>query len=409
MRSAPTILQALRLVAGVVTAAADDHAGSSVEDLRLAASDRSDAVAALAAVHALGALPVADAATLVGLLASGDAFRVEHAAWALARSAPVPDATPLLVDLVAAGGVTGMLAQRTLERWAPQAPEVVLDALSVALERPDGRARVDHVARTRLVETAGLVPGAAATALLLGVVDRGSEAPATGAATTGAPSTGAPSTGAPAVEASATVAAAAAALGDWFASRPRTRAGQRGRGHAPYPGRAGSGLTVAQLFLHADIDGELSSAGKGDTGGIATLLVHLGNALLESGAGVERVVTISRGRPGAGHVPDHVAAPATTTRRCRWKVHRRAWPMPGCTGSPSAGACDGSSARRAPWTRSTCGWPTWVRWPLPRLHVSSAYPLSSRWRPTRTPCSPPGRRPELSPASRSPLRMRWST
>ena len=36
------------------------------------------------------------------------------------------------------------------------------------------------------------------------------------------------------------------------------------------------GLTIAQLFLHADIDPALSSAGAGDNGGIATLLVRLG-------------------------------------------------------------------------------------------------------------------------------------
>ena len=54
-----------------------------------------------------------------------------------------------------------------------------------------------------------------------------------------------------------------------------------------------SGLTVAQLFLHADIDGSLRHAGKGDTGGIATLLVHLGDALAAD-PGVSRVLTLSR-------------------------------------------------------------------------------------------------------------------
>ena len=60
----------------------------------------------------------------------------------------------------------------------------------------------------------------------------------------------------------------------------------------PALGRAGSGadgdLAVVQLFLHADIDGELSHAGRGDTGGIATLLVHLGDALVTGDGGVTR-------------------------------------------------------------------------------------------------------------------------
>ena len=45
------------------------------------------------------------------------------------------------------------------------------------------------------------------------------------------------------------------------------------------------GATVAQLFLHAELDGDLRHAGEGDTGGIATLLVHLGGALLRERLG----------------------------------------------------------------------------------------------------------------------------
>ncbi|MFM9876888.1 MAG: glycosyltransferase, partial [Rhodoglobus sp.] len=63
--------------------------------------------------------------------------------------------------------------------------------------------------------------------------------------------------------------------------------------------RRGAGLTVAQLFLHADIDPDLGQAGSGDNGGIATLLVRLGNALIARGAEsvhpIDRVITVSRG------------------------------------------------------------------------------------------------------------------
>ena len=57
--------------------------------------------------------------------------------------------------------------------------------------------------------------------------------------------------------------------------------------------------TVAQLFLHADIDGALTPRRPGDTGGIATLLVHLGDALLRAEPPVCRVLTLSRGRSAA--------------------------------------------------------------------------------------------------------------
>ncbi|KQU70452.1 glycosyltransferase [Phycicoccus sp. Root101] len=296
VRSAPTILEGLRLAADVATASADDHAGSSRQELRRAADDAGDAVVALAAVHALAALPVADGAHLVRMLGSGDPFRVEHAAWALRRAAPVPAAVPSLVDLVSAGGVTGMLAQRTLEVWAAASPGLVLVSLVSALDRaplePDPTVPpLDDRARTWLVETVDLVPGEAARSVLLGVVDDESES-------------------------ASTRAAATAALADRFTARPRrgTEPRTHGSAHALRTGSHPSvpstvtGLTVAQLFLHADIDGELSSAGKGDTGGIATLLVHLGNALLESDS-VERVLTISRGRPDGDLVPSDLAAP----------------------------------------------------------------------------------------------------
>ncbi|KRE43634.1 glycosyltransferase [Knoellia sp. Soil729] len=62
-------------------------------------------------------------------------------------------------------------------------------------------------------------------------------------------------------------------------------------------GSASTGLTVAQLFLHADIDGSLLQAGKGDTGGIATLLVRLGDSLVADPR-IARVLTLSRRHHG---------------------------------------------------------------------------------------------------------------
>jgi glycosyltransferase involved in cell wall biosynthesis len=73
-------------------------------------------------------------------------------------------------------------------------------------------------------------------------------------------------------------------------------------------GPAGQGLTVAQLFLHADIDGSLLNAGKGDTGGIATLLVQLGDSLVDDSR-VARVITLSRSHGDDGRVPDDLPAP----------------------------------------------------------------------------------------------------
>ncbi len=279
VRTAPTILEALRRV-DIVTAAAghDDrgpHAPGLVDELRAAATDSRDGVVAVAAVHALAAHPHPGAAAcLVELLGSGDGFLTEQAAWALGDAAPVVDAVPALARLVVAGGLRGMLAQRTLERWAPRVPDAVLAALEPLLA---DRHAADAV-RATVVETVGLVPGRAAMGILRRIADD-------------------------LAEPARVRVAAAEALGDRFTRRTRLPT-PRGGADPHRPGARHDGRTVVQLFLHADIDGELTSAGKGDTGGIATLLVNLGNTLLEDDRGIDRVITISRGRPADWPVPE---------------------------------------------------------------------------------------------------------
>ena len=280
VRSAPSILRGLRAAQALASEAARDVEGAFLDLLRAAAHETGDGVTALAAIHALAALPQPDAETLVPFLHGGSSFTTQHATWALADAPPVADAVPPLVQRVAKGGFTGMLAQRTLERWARSAPGLVLGALTAAVERVRRRqGDADGHATTRLVETIGLVPGASATAVLVGLVQPGP------------------------VPAGAALAAAAG-LGDRFIA---PRLGPRHHGAAPVD--PGAGRTVVQLFLHADIDGRLTSAGKGDTGGIATLLVQLGDALLEGDRGVERVVTISRGGPDTVPLPADLAKP----------------------------------------------------------------------------------------------------
>lgn len=200
-----TILGALALIDDLIEAArADDLAddpGAAAHALTATATDPSDQVAALAAVHALAALGTPQALrTVVSLLRQRIPFLREHAAWALARSAPFPEVIPDLQALAGSGDFTGTLARATLEAWGMGAA-------------PGETRQVEPVATTQ--------------------VD----------------------------------------------------------------------LSVAQLFLHADIDGSLAHAGRGDTGGIATLLVHLGNALLDQ-PGIGRVLTLSRGRSSATPTPD---------------------------------------------------------------------------------------------------------
>ncbi|MWV60151.1 glycosyltransferase [Rathayibacter sp. VKM Ac-2754] len=279
VRSAPTLLEAIRAADELTIAAVSDGGGRAVRLLMRAALDPSDQLTAIAAVHSLAQVfdEEADLA-LLALLADDRAFLREHAAWAFGGRLPRPAAIGPLLRMLRAGGFAGMLAQRTLLLWAPSTP----DLLSLALEGALIGER-DFDVRARYAETLGLVPGAIAERSLLHLAADGDEC-------------------------FEVRMAAADALGErrsddaaLLLTRLADDAGQLGAvarlalaDRAPLVASQ-AGPTVAQLFVHADIDGSLTRVGAGDNGGIATLLVRLGDAL--GAEGVARVLTLSRGTP----------------------------------------------------------------------------------------------------------------
>ena len=290
VRAAPTLLQGMREARALAAAAAAAPGDDSLSTLRSAALT-SDPLTATAAVHALGAMDHPSAGCVLTDLLSGERrYVAEHAVDALRNTPLVGAALPVLADVCREGGFAGMLAQRTLEQWASQGPDEVRAALVGEL-----RTCTDPVGRARLVETLGLVAGAATTQALL---DHAADDD----------------------EALPVRAAALAALGDGPAAdrsaEPLLVALTRSMGPLAQTARlalhdlcpaptipAPGGLTVAQVFLHSDIDGRLHHSGQGDTGGIATLLVHLGDALLRRQPRIGRVLTISGGSPDPAQFP----------------------------------------------------------------------------------------------------------
>jgi glycosyltransferase involved in cell wall biosynthesis len=244
-----------------------------------------DTVAAIAATHALAGILDAEATrTMSELLSDERPFLREHAAWALSARLPQADSLGRLIAMLAAGGFGGMLAQRTLEHWSQTAPEPVAVGLESALLgvwHPEARATI--------VETLGLVRAdLARRPLLLIAADRAEDARVRTAAVA---ALGQRWKGDGVESALLELAVAEDELGD--VARLALVDLQTARTRV-LPSR--DGLTIAQLFLHADIDAELRSAGAGDNGGIATLLVRLGNALIaREGDEVTRVLTMSRG------------------------------------------------------------------------------------------------------------------
>lgn len=307
IRSAPSILDALALGDELTRAAqalpsTGRHAALGRGALLDAMSDRADAPTAIAAAHALAAVSRSDDGGLITeLLRPGD-WLAPHLAWGLARRAP---ATPLvrpLVGLVAHGRLGGMLAQRTLLRWSSTgaASAAVVGAL---LDRLAGTEEAGQ--RARLVETLG------GSGPDLAVVTTHLARIATDP-----------------VEVEAARVAAIAALGDrsgghatllvtlassdgpiGHAARAALEDRRLSRAVAPRPDGS---LHLLQVHLGGQLDRDLAHSGEGDTGGVATLLVQLGDALVADG-GIESVTTVGRGswvdaRPLGDDVPGHEVA-----------------------------------------------------------------------------------------------------
>jgi len=308
VRDAPFLLDAIRAADGLTAAAGQDGGPHAVKILTMVVDDLidgrdDDQLIAIAAIHALGAVFDDGAgAALSDLLSDPRPFVREHAAWALGSRTPRLDAIGRLVSGVAAGGFSTVINQRALRRWAQTTPDHIALALEGALLSRD-----DAAGRARLVETMGLVPGAvAARNLYLVAADRSEPLQSRMAAVAALGDRG------PDGESAALIRRLARTTGELGAVARLAAFDIAG---APVVVDHGEpGLVVAQLFLHADLDRELSRAGAGDNGGIATMLVRLGDALA-TGPGVSRVVTMSRGTVDAAvdaltdPPTDHLLAP----------------------------------------------------------------------------------------------------
>ena len=321
IHEAERLVDSMRLADELALDAARTGGPRTIRVLRTALSS-DDQLVAIAATNALAQV-FDDAADVVlsGLLSSDRTFLREHAASALSQRLPRYDTIGRLIGLVATGGFTGMVAQRTLEQWTSSSPALVAVGLEGALlgvHEPD--------ARYRLVETLGLVRAAIATRPLLTIaLDPGEHERVRVAAVSALGQRQGDSAVAAAVDG---LARHEGFLGDV------ARLAVVDLSARPDELRAPTGdLTVAQLFLHADIDADLTQAGSGDNGGIATLLVRLGDALagrsaagadgasagfgaagsFDAGGGAE-VDPGSRG--GAGREPDtrHVGRVVTLSR-----------------------------------------------------------------------------------------------
>ncbi|MDJ0335875.1 glycosyltransferase [Salinibacterium sp. G-O1] len=284
VRQATRLVDAMRLAEELAFEASREGGVRTIRVLKSAIADDNQLVA-IAAIHALAGIFDDDADRAISkLLSSKEGYLREHAAWALSSRVPQVGAVSRLIGLVIAGGFGGMVAQRTLEQWSNAAPENIAVGVEGALLGVR-----DEDARYRLVETLGLVGSSMTIAPLLRIAADESEHEIVRVAAVSALGQRGPD---PRV---VTYLEREAAADSYLADVARLSLVDV----SASPSQATpTALTVAQLFLHADIDADLSQVGSGDNGGIATLLVRLGDALMttpDASTRVERVITLSRG------------------------------------------------------------------------------------------------------------------
>lgn len=321
VQQADSLVDSMRLADDLAFEASRDSGARTIRVLT-GALGSDDQVVAIAATHALAGIIDAQADIAVSqLLSSERGFLREHAAWALGSRLPRFDAVGRLIGLIMEGGFAGMVAQRTLEQWSVSAPEHIAVGLEGAL-----LGIVEPGARYRVVETLGLVRARLAVPPLLRIAADPAEDHTVRVAAVSALGQR------PGLEAVPAALRELAAGSDFLSDVARLSLIDLSITDAqPHDGE---GLTVAQLFLHADIDADLTHVGSGDNGGIATLLVRLGDALIAERNGVDRVITMSRGS-AAGAIESVSELGATTVGHVFGRVpplsapvqSANAWPL----------------------------------------------------------------------------------
>jgi glycosyltransferase involved in cell wall biosynthesis len=237
--------------------------------------------AAVLAIEALGAIDHGAAfESLTALLSAPEPLIRRHAAWRLRRRSVAVAAVPRLLDMLIVGGIDTMHSHRTLRRWAASDPAIAGSAIARLSTTGDGRQRA------RLIDLLGAIDDPRTTEVL---VNLASDVAEFGSARIAA-------IGGMADRCGADEAALRrlAACDDEVGAHATLAVCDRASATAVAGRTSGGGLRIAQLTMAAGLDGQLSLGGRGDTGGVASLLVSLGEALA-SRPEIDHVLTIGRG------------------------------------------------------------------------------------------------------------------
>ena len=220
--------------------------------------------------------------SLAALLTGSDQLLRRHAAWRLRRGRRVPAAVSPLLDMLVTGGIDTMHAHRTLRHWAVSDRDVT--DLALARLHATGGDRQ----RARLLDLLGVIDDPRSAGLIVEIAGDPAEPGSARIAAIRALSARHAAGGA-----SDAVLRRIANTDDEVGAHATLTLCERQRTPVG-PNRRSGGLRVAQLTMAAGLDRELNMGGRGEVGGVASLLVSLAEALARR-PGIDHVLTIGRG------------------------------------------------------------------------------------------------------------------
>jgi hypothetical protein len=280
----PEVVTALRIAEQLRVASAMASPGDA-RALTGAVGD-ADPMVAIGALHALASVSSADVDdVLVDALHDPRPWVREHAAWALSARRPQQRAIAGLISLHGSGSdLTAMVAQRTLAGWVGGDVGDVSGAIVEHLRGTD-----DVVVRRRLVNTLSQVGSASSRDELLRIaLDRDEPIDVRVAAIdcVGGDRHHLVQTVLLTLADDSSAVATSALLALFDAVHRDGEVGLSER----------RGLRLGQVTLTGELDGRLSQAGAGDTGGIANLLVSVSH-VLAGRSEVQSVLSVGRSSP----------------------------------------------------------------------------------------------------------------
>ncbi|MEO7369564.1 MAG: hypothetical protein ABIZ69_01800, partial [Ilumatobacteraceae bacterium] len=239
--------------------------------------------AAVLVIEVLAGIPHGRAdELLISLLDHPDQLVRRHASWRLRRRRIAVPAVPWLLDQLVIGGIDTMHAHRTLRAWSACDPATITRLAATALGTTD-----DPAGRARLIDLVGVIADPVADDLLLHLAGDREESVAARLAAIGA-------LGQRGGERIDAALHRLAKLDDDIGDHAALALLERSIPTNDTCGWTDRGMRIGQFTLAGGLDGQLSRGGRGDTGGVANLLVSLSEALSRR-HDVAHVLTIGRG------------------------------------------------------------------------------------------------------------------